>query len=298
MAGYGSPLSFEPRGFLFQNSFTASNAYTAGLRRYTFDHVNFGGYAGDLASAFIGYFQFVQINTGIVQGAWNPPGEIAPTGTVMPSPCNILAEASVGAGIKVKRNPILGVFQQFYWYDPQGNYQAQPYFVKGTPIKTGTIVECDICVDPMAIYSVQYGTDSALVPSNADAGRGLPATSVFTNYDVLCDQFYTVQFTQPGSSPAITVTLQFPIGSSTVAPGSRSYIGGYWNQVSGTFNFNYPTTGCANIQGLATQIEGNDSWSTTNPANLAPNNWANVSLYPNFLIWNTAALSYAIAATE
>jgi len=229
---------FNPFGLSWQYSLGTASQASPTLMDYDWNP-SFSGFTGDVAAACL------------YDATAPDPSRYAATGAV-PLPCYPLPGLTAPASINTP--PLLGVIVGFK-YEPANNPIGQTDFLSysaNTQLKPGTGVTVRVVADMQGIYSIQYkGT------------TGLAVNNLFNSGGITCDTTYAVTI---GG-----LVYNFPIGDTTTGY-SKSYLYFTSADYSELPNVEYPAV----IQGI-TNINGN-TWSTTNPTVLAPNNLINVSL--------------------
>lgn len=251
--------SFNPRGFQYSRSLTASQPFANGLQTFIWDE-RFNGFAGDAC-----------VNMLYDGGSTAAPG-YAPTpqttlGKVFPLP---LSSAPVGytppSGVTIAYPNVsfpVGVISSFKYYPASlssGNFIVSSTYPRDTARQANTYVEVQVVVDPKAVYSIQMKTDTGITVANGSLLYSAITADAANTYTV------TVPYT--GSPPADNVFL-FPMGvfeGNGAFAGSRCYLDSRAiNSGDLIGNGGGNSSSSALILGLTNGIEGN-GFSATSPS--------------------------------
>lgn len=156
--------SFNPRGFQYSRSLTASQPFANGLQTFRWNPV-LNGYAGDACC-----------NMLYGEGADTPitPSPLATTGYVYPVPLTFAPTGYTPPGGVTITYPsavfVVGVVSSFKYYPAslsKGNFVVSSTYAMNTAIQDNTYVEVQVVVDPNAIYNIQVKTDTGLIYNQA-----------------------------------------------------------------------------------------------------------------------------------
>lgn len=152
--------SFNPRGFQYSRSLTASQPFANGLQTFLWNK-ELHGFAGDLCCNNL---------YNMVENTPMTPLALAPTGFVYPVP---LTTAPIGytppSGVTITYPSIvmpIGVISSFKYYPAalnKGSFIVSSTYPKGTALQDNTYVEVQVVVDPYAVYSIQMKNDIGLI---------------------------------------------------------------------------------------------------------------------------------------
>lgn len=291
--------TFSPFGLRYDRSLSTSNNSTDGFREYELDP-SYSGFAGDLATPFIGMASLI---TG---GTTNPDyygiaNETRNTKYIFPMPALMPLQTNTSNGQTPAQftvqgaSPLLGVFASFEYYPVSANGQIfrGNYYIKDTPLVPGTKVIAKVICDPNANYDIQYKTLTQYP-------QGLPQKSIFTSGFVYNDTGYYKELLFQGvnTGDQVYAYVWFPTGTTENGGGSTSYFvsGNYFQDMQSTatapsispINPNsidqkgWSNNQTALIIGLGREL--NNEWADPNavPAVTAENNIVQVKLLMSY----------------